>query len=183
MAGLLLASGARAQDEPYTYSSVREVSQKFGPAEVKKLQALLNTPEFQAPLTNYSCGEPVPKLAFSVSLRHQGYATTRAVEISYTPGFSPSDYPKRCLMFAVGYLEDKAVAGLDPEPKQETTRELHCDCAKRDGKTEWVEFSGPDEILAPKKVAAKTAALQADADQQVKEEDLESIHFESTGYR
>jgi len=81
-------------------------------------------------------------------------------------------------MFAVDYLLDKAVAGLDPDPKQETTREPHCDCSKRDGKTEWVEFPGPDEILATNRVATKNAALKADSDQQVKEEDLQPIHFD-----
>jgi Tol biopolymer transport system component len=175
---LLCATGGSTQAEPYVYSTVREISDKFGPLEVKKLKDLLNIPQFQSPLTNYSCGEAVPKLTFSVSLRPKGYATTRAVEISYTPGFSPSDYPKRCLMFAVDYLLDKAVAGLDPDPRQETTREPHCDCSKRDGKTEWVEFPGPDEILAPKKVAAKNAAMNADADQQVQEEDLQPIRFD-----
>ena len=167
--------------EPYTYATVREISDKFGPLEVKELQDLLNTPQFQSPLTNYSCGDPVPKLTFSVSLRPKAYATTRAVNISYTPGFSPSDNPKRCLMFAVDYLLDIAVAGLDPDPKQEDTREPHCDCSKRDGKTEWVEFPGPSVVLAKKKVAAKNATIKADEDQQVREADLQPIHFDSAG--
>ena len=178
---LLFAISGTLQAEPYAYGTVREISDKFGQSEVKKLQDLLNTPQFQAPLTNYSCGEPVPKLTFSVSLRPKGYATTRAVNISYTPGFSPSDNPKRCLMFAVDYLLDIAVAGLDPDPKDETTREPHCDCSKRDGQTEWVEFPGPDIILARKKVAAKNAAIKSDEDQQVKEADLQPIRFDPTG--
>lgn len=180
IASLFFPDRMTAQSEPYAYATVREISDQFGPAEVKKLQDLLNTPQFQAPLVKYSCGDPVPQLTFSVSLRRAGYATTRAVDISYTPGFSPSDNSKRCLMFAVDYLLDKAVAGLDPDPKEETTREPHCDCSKRNGNSEWVEFPGPDEILAPKKVAAKMA-IQADADRQLKEVNLQPIHFDPAG--
>jgi Tol biopolymer transport system component len=181
IAGLLFSNRATAQSEPYAYATVREISDQFGPAEVKKLQDLLNSPQFQSPLAKYSCGDPVPQLTFSVSLRRASYATTRAVNISYTPGFSPSVNSNRCLMFAVDYLLDKAVAGLDPDPKEETTREPHCDCSKRNGNSEWVDFPGPDEILAPKRVAAKDAALQADADQQIKEADLQPIHFDPAG--
>lgn len=181
IAGLLFSNRAAAQSQPYTYATVREISDEFGPAEVNKLQDLLNTPQFQSPLAKYSCDDPVPQLTFSVSLRRASYATTRAVNISYTPGFSPSNNSNRCLMFAVEYLLDKAVAGLDPDPKEETTREPHCDCSKRNSNEEWVDFPGPDEILAPKKVAAKDAALQADADRQFKEANLQPIHFDPAG--
>jgi Tol biopolymer transport system component len=160
--------------------TVREISDRFGRDELRKLYLLLNSPEWQAPFTNYTCGEPAPKLKFSVSLRPSGPATTRAVEISHSPGLSPSGHT-RCLMFGVGYMLDKAVAQLDPDPKQEDTRNPHCDCSKRDTKEEWVTHLGPTEILAPKKVAAKEAARKAEAAGEEKGENLATIHLDPTG--
>jgi hypothetical protein len=162
-------------------TTVREISEKFGHAELLKLQQLLNSPGFQAPLTNYNCGDPVPKLTITVRLRPKAFATTRAVQISSSPGFSPSVPRKRCVMSGLDYLLNKAVAGLDPDPKQETTREPHCDCSKRDSKEEWVTYPGPDEILAPAKVAAKQAARKADEAEVVKEESLSVFHFSPEG--
>jgi WD40 repeat protein len=177
--GLFLASAGRAQStaDDVEQATVREISEKFGQAELLKLQKLLNSPEFQAPLTNYNCGDPVPKLKITVSLRPKSYATTRAVEISSSPGFSPSVPRKRCVMFGLDYLLDKAVAGLDPDPQQEDTREPHCDCSKRDGNEEWVTFPGPTEILATAKMAAKDAARKADEAEEMKEESLSVFHF------
>ncbi len=127
------------EDRADASGTVREISDKFGHDELQKLYPLLNSAEFQSRLTNYNCGDPVPKLMFSVSLRPSGFATTRAVEVYHSPGLSPSGHT-RCLMFGVNYLLDKAVAKLDPEPKQEDTREPHCDCSKRDSNEEWVTF-------------------------------------------
>src|SRR5215831_15626424 len=124
--------GSNVEPPSDASGTVREISDRFGADELKKLDQLLNSEEFQRPLTNYNCGDPVPKLSFFVSLRPAGYATTRAVTIYHSPGSSPSGH-SRCLMFGVDYLLDKAVAKLDPDPKDETTREPHCDCSKRDG--------------------------------------------------
>ncbi|MGZ4963240.1 MAG: hypothetical protein ACXWC8_11860, partial [Limisphaerales bacterium] len=38
--------------------TVREISEKFGHAELQKLYGLLNSDEFQKPLTNFNCGDP-----------------------------------------------------------------------------------------------------------------------------
>jgi hypothetical protein len=168
------------EDQPDSSGTVREISEKFGPKELKELYDLLNSSQFQAPLTNYNCGEPVPKLNFAVRLRHKGYATTRAVEISHSPGLSPGGR-SRCLLFGVDYLLDKAVASLDADPQMETTREPHCDCSKRDGKEEWVDFPGPEEVLAKAKVDAEIAARLADEALEEKVENLATIHLKETG--
>jgi Tol biopolymer transport system component len=157
--------------------TVREISDQFGREALHKLYTLLNSPAWQAAFTNYTCGEPAPKLKFSVGLRPSGPATTRAVEIYHSPGLSPSGYT-RCLLFGVGYLLDKAVAQLDPDPKQEDTRNPHCDCSKRDSNQEWVTFPGPTEILASKRVAAKIAASNAEEALEEKEENLATIHLD-----
>lgn len=156
--------------------TVREISDRFGHDELNRLYQLLNSKVFQSKLTNYNCGDPVPRLDFSVSLRAAGNYATRAVEIYHSPGLSPGGRT-RCLLFGMGYLLDKAVTSLDPNPKQETAREPHCDCAKRDGKEEWVSFPGPDEILAPAKVAEKVAARKADEALEEKEENLTVTHL------
>jgi len=168
------------EDRSDASGTVREISDKFGHNELQKLYQLLNSAEFQSRLTNYNCGDPVPKLMFSVSLRPSGFATTRAVEIYHSPGLSPSGRT-RCLLFGVDYLLDKAVAGLDPDPKQEDTREPHCDCSKRDSKEEWVTFPGPTEILAHAKVAAKDAARRADEAEEEKEGNLSVAHLDPSG--
>ena len=170
------------EDRPDASGTVREISDKFGHDELQKLYQLLNSAEFQSRLTNYNCGDPVPKLMFSVSLRPTAFATTRAVEIYHSPGLSPSGRT-RCLMFGVDYLLDKAVAKLDPEPKQEDTREPHCDCSRRDSNEDWVTFPGPTEILAHAKVAAKNAARRADEAEEEKEENLSVMHLDPVGVR
>src|SRR5690349_21398356 len=59
----LFTAGGRAQTEPFTYSTVREISDHFAQSEVKQLQDYLNTAALQSRLTHYSCGDPVPKLS------------------------------------------------------------------------------------------------------------------------
>lgn len=168
------------EDRPDASGTVREISDKFGHDELQKLHQLLNSAEFQSRLTNYNCGDPVPRLMFSTRLRPAGFATTRAVEIYHSPGLSPSGRT-RCLLFGVDYLLDKAVARLDPDPKQEDTREPHCDCSKRDSKEEWVTFPGPTEILAHAKVAAKNAARKADEAEEEKMKNLSVVHLDPAG--
>lgn len=158
---------------------MRSISEKFRENEVRRLYELLNSAEFQAPLTNYNCGDPVPKLAFSVDLQPRTRTSSRYVSIYHWPGQLPSGR-SRCLLFGTGYLLDRAVAKLDPDPQEETTREPHCDCSKRDTKEEWVTHPGPDEILSPAKVAAKAATRKAEAAGQEQLENIGTVRLDWT---
>ena len=164
---------------PDSEGTVRTISEKFGKEQLKKLYSQLNSIEFQSALTNYNCGNPVPKFKFYVSLQPQARFSTRSVMIDHWPGQSPSGH-SRCLLFGIGYLLDVAVAKLDPDPQNETTRDPKCDCSKRDGGEEWVTHPGLDIILAPNKVAAREAAKRAEEAVQEKEENLGSVHLDWT---
>jgi len=158
---------------------VRSVSEKFRDNEVRRLYQLLNSAEFQAPLTNYNCGDPVPKLSFSVYLQPKLRTSSRYVGIDHWPGQSPSGR-SRCILSGIDYLLDKAVSKLDPDPQEESTREPHCDCSNRDGKEEWVTHPGPDEILAPAKVSAKAATRKAEGVEQEQLENISTVRLDWT---
>ena len=128
------------------------VSDAFGSKELRQLYDHMNSDSFQSSLTNYNCGDPVPKFIFQVALMRttRAHAGARRVEVDFSP---PIDHAGRgrCLSSGLSYLKDKVFAKIDPiHSKSEyysTTREPHCDCSKRDGKEEWVTHPGPDEKL------------------------------------
>jgi hypothetical protein len=128
------------------------VSERFGTQELHKLWEVLNSDSFQSGLTNYNCGDPVPKFTFQVVLfrASRAHAGARRVEWRYSPGIDFAGRG-RLLCFGLGYLVEKAFAKIDPDPGStglgRTTREPHGDCSKRDGKEEWVKWPGPDEKL------------------------------------
>ena len=121
------------------------VSERFGTNELRQLCERFNSEQFQAALTNFNCGDPVPHLKFRLTLfkASRARAGERRVEVYSSPGFSPSDVRLRCLMFGLSHLEDKAFAEIDPEGGY-VGRKPHCDCDKRDSGGEWVTFPGPD---------------------------------------
>ena len=126
------------------------VSDAFGSTELRQLFDKLNSDSFQLPLTNYNCGDPVPKFKFQVALMRRSRTGSRRVQVDFSPSIDHAGRG-RCLSSGLGYLRDKVFARIDPiHSKSEfssTTREPHCDCSKRDGKEEWVTHPGPDEKL------------------------------------
>ena len=134
-----------------TQASANPVSERFGRDELQKLLDLLNSEAFQSSLTNYNCGDPVPRFKFQVTLYRasRAHAGTRRVECRYSPSIDLAGRG-RCLYSRFFYLLEKAYARVDPDPgaaNDPTTREPHCDCSKRDSKQEWVTYPGPDEKL------------------------------------
>src|SRR3954451_18323316 len=67
------------------------VSERFGQMELRQLYERLNSTLFQAALTNYNCGHPVPQFTFSVTLykASKALAGERRVEVIYAPALSP----------------------------------------------------------------------------------------------
>jgi len=132
--------------------SAHPVSERFATNELQKLFDVLNSNAFQLPLTNYNCGDPVPRFKFQVTLLRtsHAHAGARRVECIYSPAIDHAGRG-RCLSFGLSYLIEKAFAKIDPDPgaatHDRTTREPHCDCSKRDDKVEWVTYPGPDEKL------------------------------------
>ena len=96
---------------PSASGTVRSVSEKFREKEVRRLYELLNSAEFQASLTNYNCGDQVPKLKFSVYLQPKARASARYVGIDHWPGQSPSGR-SRCL-FSSTALEPLGTRGRE----------------------------------------------------------------------
>jgi hypothetical protein len=133
-------------------ASTQPVSERFGPQELRKLYDVLNSDSFQSPLTNYNCGDPVPKLSFQVTLYRasRAHAGARRVEWRQSPAIDFAGRG-RLLFFGLDYRVTKAFASIDPDPGTtglgRTIREPHGDCSKRDGKEEWVTWPGPDEKL------------------------------------
>ncbi|MEO8198753.1 MAG: hypothetical protein ABI689_18720 [Thermoanaerobaculia bacterium] len=153
--------------------TVRNVSMDFDGAEVEALYRRLNSSDFQALLTPYNCGDPVPHVDFTTSLWPDGTYQERHVLIQPRPMFSPGGR-ERCLEFGLGHLIDLEVARIDRgEPIQyhyrdplsgkdlllsaeepEEPREPLCDCAKRDAGGEWVTW-----VVSKKPRPAADAAI------------------------
>jgi hypothetical protein len=133
-------------------ASTHAVSERFGTQELHKLWEVLNSDSFQSPLTNYNCGEPIPKFTFQVTLfrASRAHAGARRVEWRYSPSIDFAGRG-RWLDFGLDYLVTKTFAKIDLDPGatglDRTTREPHGDCSKRDSKEEWVTWPGPDEKL------------------------------------
>ena len=124
--------------------SSHSVSDRFGKPELQRLYARLTSDAFQATLTNYNCGDPVPRFQYAVTLMRQRPASARRVEVTYAPSLAPAGR-MRCLMFRVGEMIDKAVSEIDPAPTMPQDNEyvMQCDCSKRDGTEEWVTWVPP----------------------------------------
>jgi hypothetical protein len=128
------------------------VSERFGTQELHRLSEVLSSDSFQGALTNYNCGDPVPKFTFRVTLfrASRAHAGARRVELQYSPGIDLAGRG-RLLCFGLHYLVTKAFAKIDPDPGatglDRTIREPHGDPSKRDSREEWVTWPGPDEKL------------------------------------
>jgi hypothetical protein len=132
------------------------ISAKFSAADLKTLSERLNSAEFQKRLTAYTCGDPLPRMTFAVSLLEQGEYQERQVIVQPRP--YPDETPRnRCLTFGLSHEIDDEVAALDrgapinyhyrdphtgTEMPPRTTRmpKPACDCAKRDAPGNWVTF-------------------------------------------
>jgi hypothetical protein len=132
-----------------SHANAHAVSGQFGVPELRKLVDLVNSEAFQRPLTNYNCGDPVPKLKFRATLYRasRAYAGARRVELRHEPALNFAA-TERCLDSGLSFLVNQAFAQIDPSPggasSYRTTREPRCDCSKRDENGEWVTFPGPD---------------------------------------
>jgi hypothetical protein len=146
--------------------TVRNVSAKFTSRDLERLHERLNSTEFQRQLTRYNCGDPVPKVEFTVSLWEPGEYQERHVLVQPRPMFEAGGR-ERCLSFGLGYLLDLEVKRFDTGPpidyhyrNPETgkdfgpeayalpvPREPVCDCSKRDSRTEWLSW--PERTPTP----------------------------------
>jgi hypothetical protein len=142
--------GAALGDNSQAFA--QPVSERFTAQELRTIYGVLNSETFQSSLTNYNCGDPVPKFTFQVVLfrSSRAHAGTRRVEWRCSPSIDFAGRG-RWLNSGLYYLVEKMFAKIDPDPGaagiSRTTREPHGDCSKRDSKDEWVTYPGPDEKL------------------------------------
>jgi hypothetical protein len=91
------------------------VSERFGPKELRQLYKRLNSASFQASLTDYSGGDPVPRFTFKVTLYKASKALggERRVGVAYSPALSETGRTRDLLLGLDGVV-DKAFAEIDP---------------------------------------------------------------------
>jgi len=139
--------------------TVRSLSASFSKAELGQLYERLNGSAFHERLSQYTCGDPVPQIVFTVSIFKRAEYQERHVLVQPRSNPSPSGR-ERCLVFGLGYEIDRAMADLDKgEPindhyrdpltgkelpsstyDREVPRKPSCDCSKRDLGGEWVTW-------------------------------------------
>jgi len=168
---LFLIAAACEQHEPAAYThpsaqfgtvdptagtgTTRSISAKFSALDLKLLYDRLNSAGFQKRLGAYTCGDPPPKIDFTVSIFEPAEYQERHVLIQPRPYPSTSGR-ERCLDFGLGYEIDKEIQALDrgepinyhyhdahtgselPPYKPPPPRQPVCDCSKRDSNEEWV---------------------------------------------
>ncbi len=125
------------------------VSDQFGTNELERFLEYLNSPAFQAGLTNYNCGDPGPQFKFRVNLRKGDFnENTNGWRViwEYIPHLDPSDI-NRGLDAGLFYLPVKALFKIDPGPNRLVTRKPVLDCSKRGSSQLWVTYPKPNEIL------------------------------------
>src|SRR6185436_9610194 len=68
-------------------ASTDSVSERFGTRELRKIFEVLNSDAFQSSLTNYNCGDAVPRFKFQVTLYRtsRAHAGARRVEWRHSP--------------------------------------------------------------------------------------------------
>ncbi len=148
-----------AEDPALGSGTTRSISAKFSAADLQVLYGHLNSPEFQRRLGAYMCGDPPPRIAFTVSIFEPAEYQERHVLIQPRPEPSPSGR-ERCLDFGLGYEIDREIEAIDHgEPinyhyhdphtgkelpstvyKRQPLRQPTCNCAKKDSQEEWVTF-------------------------------------------
>jgi len=141
---------------------VASISAEFSVRNLEQLHKSLNSAEFQKQLSPYGCGDPVPAIAFTVSLWERAEYQERHILVQPRPMFSAGGR-ERCFDFGLTYLVEKEVQRLDPGPPidyhyrhpetgkefgpeayaRHVPREPTCDCSKRDSGTEWVSWPEP----------------------------------------
>jgi hypothetical protein len=145
------------------YSGQYGVSDAFGIVDLRRLRERLNSASFQAELTNYTCGDPVPDFTFNLTL----YKVKSAKGHPYYVEWWHSPYLDRFgrdrgLVCGIRYLVTKAFAEIPvsrrPDSSQRVVRKPYCDCSKRPAPgthisreigspDDWVTYPGPDEEL------------------------------------
>jgi hypothetical protein len=137
------------------------VSDRFGTNDLRHLYEVLNSAAFQVPFTNYSCGDPVPKFSFAITLIRYPDRQTNALAVDW--GVSPHlELRDRGLDAGLYYSVEKAFAGIEaartPNSWFRVLHEPHVDCARRPaigqkvssfaagGPEDWVTEPGPDEV-------------------------------------
>jgi len=140
------AASAHAESIVTSSGTVRSISGTFSAADLKLLDERLNGPPFQDRLRAYTCGEPAPGIAFTVSITEAAAYQERQVLIQPHPDPSPLGR-QRCLLFGLGYELDREISALDRgEPtnhRRKPSSPPLCDCAKRDSGQEWVTWPVP----------------------------------------
>ena len=146
------------------------VSDRFTTNDLRNLYDILNSVAFQAPLTNYSCGDPVQKFAFAVGLIRYPDRQTNflAVDWAFSPHIELRD---RGVDEGLYYSVKKAFGKIETAHpwippniplRFQTLRvvsEPHVDCSRRPapgqpihsftagGPEDWVTYPGPEEVL------------------------------------
>ena len=170
---LLVPICCRNVEDPYTHPSAqlgsadprlgngttRSVSATFSASDLQVFYRRLNSSEFQKRLAAYTCGDPAPRIDFSVSIFERAEYQERHVLVQPRPNPSPSGR-ERCLMFGLDYEIDRELNAIDhgepinygyhdPHTGKEFPASVYerkpmqqpvCDCAKRDSQGEWVNF-------------------------------------------
>jgi hypothetical protein len=150
-------------DEMHGGGYTHPVSKKFGKAETEQLFHSLNSPAFHRELARFNCGDPIPNYRFAVALHPQGRYSERLVDYTSDPDIGTAGRD-RCLSAGMFYLWSDSVGKLDrgepinyhyhhPSGREFTPEEYKmprigepiCDCAKRDGKDEWVTYPATRE--------------------------------------
>jgi hypothetical protein len=118
------------------------VSDHFSTNDLRTLCDTLNSAAFQAPLTNYSCGDPVPKFSFAVTLIRYPDRQTNFLAVDWA--FCPHiEFRDRGVDAGLMYLVEKAFGKMEAArpwtPPNEPLRfqgfrvvyEPHVDCSRR----------------------------------------------------
>jgi hypothetical protein len=169
---VLLLAACRVEDAAYTTpsasigapqsgnASTASISASFSRRELQALYAMLSSAAFQQRLSDYTCGDPVPHFEFALSIFEPAKYQERHLRISTNQDLDPAGR-SRCLIFGLDHEIGVALAAIDkaplidegyhdpltgkrlPPPDRFVSRKPACDCAKRDGKEEWVLWPDP----------------------------------------
>jgi hypothetical protein len=139
--------------------TVRSISASFSDADLMRLHERLNARPFQDRLGAYTCGDPSPRISFTVSIKEAAEYQERQVLIQPRPVPSPVGR-QRCLMFGIDYELALELAEIDHgEPINYRYKDPHtskefppgvyqrkkpvqpvCACENRDSGNEWVTW-------------------------------------------
>jgi len=142
--------------------TTHSVSAKFSAADLKVFYNRLMSPDFQLRLASYTCGDPPPKYAFTVSIFERAEYQERHVLVQNSPEIHTTGRD-RCLMFGLDYEVERELYAIDrgdpinyhyrdPHTGKELPADVYtrrpsqkpaCDCANRDAAGEWVTFGEP----------------------------------------